>query len=389
MPGLSAPHETEWSLLLAACSDLSPEEKTRRIGQLLGSPIQWNALRSFAENNGVLPIVTQALLCVGEQIPAETLAALKQSYQANLHKALFLSREFVRIVACLSEAGVEFMPYKGLALAETIYGDIALRQSGDIDLLIRGSDLPRVRAAVSQLGYAPHLKLSHDEEEAYLKSGYECAFDGAAGRNLVEVQWAIQPHFYAVDLDMEGLFRRAHRVTVAGTEVKALSAEDLFIVLALHAAKHVWGKLIWVCDLARMSKLPSLKWNWIGARARELGIARILRITLLLAQELLEASLPGAAIDALGKDRRAGPLVGEIRSFMASEKSLDVESLGYFRLMLQLRERPTDRIRFVSRLVFTPGPNEWAVTRLPRPLFPFYRMVRITRLAARMVSGRI
>lgn len=389
MPGLSAPHETEWSLLLAACSDLSPEEKSRRMGQLLGSPIQWNALRSFAENNGVLPIVTQALVCVGDQIPAEGLAALKQSYQTNLHKALFLSREFVRVVDCLSQAGIEILPYKGLVLAETIYGDIALRQSGDIDLLIRGSDLTRVRDAVSQLGYVPHLKLSHDEEEAYLRSGYECAFDGAAGQNLLEVQWAIQPHFYAVDLDMEGLFRRGHKVTVAGTEVKSLSAEDLFIVLALHAAKHVWGKLIWVCDLARISKLPTLNWNWIGARAQELGIARIVQITLLLARELLEASVPAAAIDALARDGRVGPLVGEIRSFIASEKSFDVESLGYFCLMLRLRERPTDRIRFLSRLVLTPGPGEWAVARLPKPLFPLYRMVRITRLAARMVSGRI
>lgn len=389
MPGLPAPLETEWLLLLAACSDLSTEEKTRRMCQLLGSPVQWNALRRLAENHGVLSLLTQALVGVGDQIPAEALTTLKQSYQVNLHKALFLSREFVRIVNCLSRAGVEFIPYKGLALAETVYGDIALRQSGDIDLLIRGSDLTRVRDAVSQLGYARHLKLSNNEEEAYLKSGYECAFDGAAGRNLLEVQWAIQPRFYAVDLDMEGLFRRAHRVTVAGTEVKSLSAEDLFIVLALHAAKHVWEKLIWVCDLARISKLPTLNWNWIGARAQELGIARILRITLLLAQELLEAALPGAAIDALPEDRRGGPLIGEIRSFIASEKSFDVESLGYFRLMLRLRERSTDRIRFVSRLVFTPGPNEWAVARLPRPLFPLYRIVRITRLAGRMVSGRI
>ena len=49
--------------------------------------------------------------------------------------------------------------------------------------------------------------------------------------------------------------------TVAGVEVKLLSAEDLFLLLALHAAKHVWEKLIWICDLARISQLPTLDWN--------------------------------------------------------------------------------------------------------------------------------
>lgn len=66
------------------------------------------------------------------------------------------------------------MPYKGLALAETLYGDIALRQSGDIDLLILPQNLRGIRDAVRELGYAPHQHLSEMEERAYLKSGYEC-----------------------------------------------------------------------------------------------------------------------------------------------------------------------------------------------------------------------
>ena len=86
--------------------------------------------------------------------------AIEQGYQTNLHKALFLSRELIRIVDRLSALGVEVMPYKGLALAEVIYGDIALRQAGDIDLLIHPQDLPRIREAVRELGYPPHMILS-------------------------------------------------------------------------------------------------------------------------------------------------------------------------------------------------------------------------------------
>jgi len=389
MPGLSAPLETEWSLLRVACAELSEEEKTARIRGLLDSQVHWNALLSLAEHHGVQPILAQSLLNFAGQVPSEALTTLKGSYQANLHKVLLLSSEFVRIADRLSQAGIEFIPYKGLALAETVYGDIALRQSGDIDLLIHATDLKRVREVAAEISYRPHVRLSEDEEVAYLKSGYECAFDGAAGRNLLEVQWAIQPHFYAVDLDVEGLFGRARTVRVAGLEVKALAAEDLFVVLALHAAKHVWGRLIWLCDLARVGNLPALNWKLIGDQAQGLGIVRILRVTLVLAQKLLGSTFPTSAAENLPEDSAVGILAEEVESYISNEKIYDVESLAYFRLMLRLRERCIDQMRFVSRLILTPGPAEWAIVRLPKPLAPFYRVIRVARLAAKTVSSRI
>lgn len=388
MSGHSAPVETEWTLLLAACSDSPAKEKTYRILRLLHSPIQWSKVLDLADRHGVQPILTQAVGAVEDQVPAEAFTALKQNYQANLRKALLLSREFVSIVDRFSQAGLEFIPYKGLALAETVYGDIALRQAGDIDLLIHATDLPQVRKAIAELGYRPHHLFSADEEEAYLRSGYESAFDGPAGKNLLEVQWATQPRFYAVNLEMEGLFRRAVKATVVGVKVKTLCLEDLFVVLALHAAKHVWGKLIWLCDLARVAGIPELAWKSIGDQARELGIVRMLWVTLLLAEKLLDMPVPAAAQENLPEDFAAVSLAHEIEGYIASDRMFHVESRAYFNLMLRLRERRVDRMRFMSRLVLTPGPSEWAVTRLPKMLFPLYRLVRITRLGARMVSGR-
>ena len=279
------------------------------------------------------------------------------------------------------------MPYKGVALAEMAYGDIALRQAGDIDLLIRPQDLPRIRDAVRELGYTPHLSLSAAEERAYLKSGYECAFDGAAGPNLLEVQWAIQPRFYAVDFDMAGLFHRAVTITVAGHPMKTPSSEDLLLVLSAHAAKHVWGRLIWLCDIARVMSLPTLDWNWIASQAKDLGIVRILRVTMLLANRLLGATIPAAAQASLPEDPGTPALAEEIQTHIASEAVFNVESLAYFRLMMRLRERPLDRLRFLQRLALTPGPSEWQAVRLPAPLFPLYRLVRLSRLAARFVRS--
>jgi hypothetical protein len=387
MPATSATLDAEWSILLAACSEIPRPEKTDRIRLLLREPVRWKFLLDLAERHGVQPLLYQALVATEGAIPAAQIPGIEQRYQINLHKALLLARELIRIVDHLSELAIDVMPYKGLAVAEVVYGDIALRQAGDIDLLIRPQDFARARDAARELGYIPHLPLSAAEERAYLKSGYECSFDGPAGPNLLELQWAIQPRFYAVDYDVNALFQRSVTVPISGHPMKTPASEDLLLVLSIHAAKHVWGRLVWLCDIARIMVLPALDWNWIGSQAKELGIVRIVRVAMLLANRLLGAAIPAAAQAVLPDDSAAMALAlaEEIQSHIVSDSTFNVESMSYFRLMMRLRERPADRRRFLRRLVFTPGPGEWQAVRLPGPLFPLYRLVRLSRLAARLV----
>jgi hypothetical protein len=390
MPANSTTLDAEWSILLAACSELPRTEKTERIRLLLlqlTQPVRWKILLDLADHHGTQPLLYQALVALEGAVPREQISAIEQRYQINLHKSLLLSRELIRVVDHLSALGLAVMPYKGLALAELLYGDIALRQTGDIDLLVRPQDFARTRAAVRELGYAPHLSLSAAEERAYLKSGYELAFDGSAGPNLLEVQWAIQPRFYAMDFDTDGLFQRAVAVTVAGHPVQTPSPEDLLPVLSAHAAKHVWGRLVWLCDIARIMTLPTLDWSRIGSQAKALGMVRITRVTLLLANRLLGAPIPPAAQASLPEDSGAPLLADEVQTYVESQTAFNVESVAYFRLMMRLRERPADRRRFLGRLVFTPGPGEWQAVHLPALLFPLYSLVRLYRLAARFIRS--
>jgi hypothetical protein len=387
MSGTPATLDPEWSLLLTACSSIPKAEQLTRLRSLLQQPIRWPRLFDLADRHGTQPLLYRALSDIEQAVPAEEMRALKQGYQTNLHKALLLSRELIRIHECLSTSGINVMPYKGLAVAEMLYGDIALRQSGDIDLLIHPQDLERIRDAVRELGYTPHVSFSEAEERAYLQSGYECAFDGEAGPNLLELQWAIQPSFYSIDFDMDALFKRGVIVSVAGRSMKSPSLSDLLLILSVHAAKHVWGRLVWLCDIAQLMNSHDLDWPWITSQAEALGVVRILHVTLLAANQLLGAHITDAASNVLPQDPEAPTLAHQIRSHITSETAYDVESLSYFRLMLRLRERPTDRRRFLWRLAFTPGPGEWNAVRLPPSLFPLYRLVRLSRLAARFLRA--
>jgi hypothetical protein len=110
-----------------------------------------------------------------------------------------------------------------------------LRQFSDLDVLIRAADMPKVKAALDELGYEPGIELTQRQERDYLASGYEYTFDSTHGRNLLEMQWQILPRFYCVDFDVDGFFDRAVLVSVGGHSIRTLSMEDLILVLCVHA----------------------------------------------------------------------------------------------------------------------------------------------------------
>ena len=381
-PVLISSPDPEWTFLCAAVSG----ENSDRL-RMLAARVRWRVLFDLAERHGVQPLIYQAASQSKEVIPAPEMRILAQLYQTNLHRAMLLARALIHLVDHLASKALEVLPHKGLALAEALYGDMALRQGGDIDLLIHARHLAPIQDAVRELGYVPQCNLSAAEQRASLKSGYECVFDAQAGQNLLEVQWAILPGFYAIDFKQEDLFRRAVSISVAGQVMKTPSPEDLFLVLSVHAAKHVWGRLIWLCDLARIMVLPQLDWAWISDEARKLGIVRILRVSLLLTRRLLHVDIPAAADLNLGTDPEADSLANEIEAHITAATEFNVESIAYFRLMMRLREKRRDRMRFLRRLMLTPGPGEWAALQLPHALFPLYRLVRLWRLGGKL-AGR-
>lgn len=371
----------EWAFLRAAVAG----HDSNRL-RALSPKVRWRLLLELAEQQRVSTLLYRALAGAEGLAPPPETSVLSQLCQTNLHKTMLMARELIHVVDHLAQRGIEVLPYKGLTLAETLYGDIAQRQTSDIDLLIHGRDLGRIQEAVRELGYVPHSTVSAAAQRALLKSGYECAFDGQRG-TLLEAQWAILPRFYAVDFDQEHLFRRAVSIKVAGHWLRTPSLDDLLLLLSVHAAKHVWGRLLWLCDLARIIARAELDWGWLSQQAIDLGIVRILRVTLLLTKRLLYAEVPAAAERSLPPDSQADSLACEIEALMASSTDFDTESSAYFRLMLRLRENGRDRRRFVSRLALTPGPGEWEAVRLPVTLFPLYRVVRLGRLAGRFLKS--
>jgi hypothetical protein len=376
----NAVSSAEFALLLACCS-LRKEEFREPPGP--NNHFDWAKVLELAEHHGVTPLVYRALTAHTGFAPAEVVEQLRKRYEHTARTNLRFAAELFRILDCLEAHAIPAIPLKGPVLAETVYGDLALRDFSDLDVLVNPLDVMRAKAALQTLDYSLATSLSDAEERAYLAAGYEYTFDGPAGRNLLELQWNILPRFYAVAFDVDELFARSASAPLCGRTVRALSPEDLFLALATHAAKHAWIRLHWLRDIAGVIETHRLDWTTVIRRARELGIARITGVSLVLAQRLLHANLPEEAQTLCMEDEEILPLVESIEQELPVAEGYNVESTRYFRLMMRLRERRMDHARFLWRLATTPGAGEWAVIRLPEFLFPLYRVIRIFRLSAR------
>jgi hypothetical protein len=379
--------------LLCACAlagaELAPE-RIERIANWNLSALDWSEVLRLAQHHGVLPLAARNLIEDGraEQgcgLPPEIGRSLRSAYKANLRRSMWFTAELARIMQHFERRQLRAVPYKGSVLAQSLYRDLGLRSFSDLDFLISPRDFERAKQALAEVGYRPSADLTPAVERFWLRKGNERSFDSAVGKNLVELQWALVPRFYAVDLGVEDLLARARRTVAGGCEMPCLSPEDSLLVLCLHAAKHLWTRLIWLSDIAETLRTQTVDYSLVFSRARTLGIARILGVSFWLVKNVLRADLPQPAEEMIAADPRVPALGSEFAERLTRGASYDFESTEYFRLILKLRERRGDRWRYLWRLVWTPGVGDVAALRLPEALFPFYRIVRMGRLMRKLV----
>ena len=162
-------------------------------------------------------------------------------------------------------------------------GDLGLRSFSDLDFLISPADFERAKQVLAELGYRPSADLTPAVERLGLRTGYERSFDSAVGKNLVELQWALLPRFYGVDLSVENLLARAGPTTVGGCEMP-LPICGRFVAGAVLARRQA---SLDAADLARgycgdfaiSTRNQAIDYALVSSRARALGIARILGVS--------------------------------------------------------------------------------------------------------------
>ncbi len=378
-PGAAAgrPAPDEALLLECARTELAPGAADR-LAALLDGPMDWSRVMERATEHGVTPLLARHL--VGrDPVPEPVRRELARRLRRNTERNVALTGELLRLLDRLRARGVVALPFKGPTLAAAVYGHLGLREFGDLDLLVLPGDVPAAREVLVAEGFRPRFDLTRPQESLYLRSRYEHPFVRAADGVAVELQWRILPIEFGIRLDYAGFWGRSEEIAVAGHRVPVLASEDLLLVLAVHGAKHLWERLAWITDVAELvRRRPHLDWAAVEAAAAVSGGRRMLALALVLAADLFAAPVPASVLEQARADSTVERLVEVVRRRLAGGR-LAPWRAGLFHV--RVHERPTARCRYLVRLALGTTPGDWTVVRLPRPLFPLYRFVRVGRVA--------
>jgi hypothetical protein len=368
-------------LLCCARVQLSPDVASR-LALLLEHNLDWAYLLNQAERHGLMPLLSHHVLAVGrDRLPGQTLEQLRHCFRDNAVHSLALTGELVQVLHLFHTHGIRALPYKGPTLAALAYANPALRPCSDLDVLVHPRQVTQARDLLLARGYRLEVDLTALQQAFYLESiGQLPLVQGKEGIR-VELHAAITPKAFPCALGLRELWQRRQTLVVMGREVASPATEDLLLILCVHGAKHLWSRLLWVCDVAEiLRKEREIPWEPTRKQARRVRGERMLLVGLALARHLLVAPLPRDAARAIQADPVVSRLAAQVcaRFFQAAEPRPGAFTGSLF--YLRVREHLRDGLRACLSLAVMPTEADWRALPLSPPFSFLYYLVRPLRL---------
>ncbi len=372
--------ETE---LVVCCARLDPD--VARVEVLVGQDLAWDRVIGEATAQATLPLLYRnlALIC-SEAVPAARLAELRDHYDTNAARMRTLIRRLVMILGELSRHDIPAIPIKGPVLADSAYGDAALRQAGDLDIVVSPHCYRRASAALLAAGF-----------QAVKQLGWQASFFDPDERVVVDLHRAVTEPRYPVRLGFDELWSGRETAIVEGHALPNLCPDDTLLMLCIQLVKDGWDRRL---QLARLADVAQVQRAWpeidsaeLVERARRLGVRRMLHLGLLLTHDVLAAPPPLATVVARSDLPVVPRLAARVRHDLLFRPALpSPRDRGQHRFHFQVRERVRDKVfpylylpyywHVYVRPVVTPSERDRAMVSLPRALSVLYWVIRPFRV---------
>jgi hypothetical protein len=300
-------------LLLCSRVQLTPAQRNR-LQQLIEQPLDWPYLLERAKYHKVLLLLTPHLQALHPSwMPPEVLAALQANFEENFQRNLRLLVELLKLVQLFEAQGIPLLAFKGPVLAQVVYGNLALREFVDLDILVPEAYAMQASQLLQESHYQPQFTLAAHQHTIYVKLRYGHVFWHEEKQVSVDLHWAVLPKYYSFTPNTDLLWQGSIRIPFAAQSVPTFAPEHLLLFLCAHGAKHQWSQLHWVCDVAELLRTQTtLNWTLIQERAGQLGTQKMLWLGLYLAHHLLGAKLPTAIENHLNADSSLPKLATQV-----------------------------------------------------------------------------
>jgi hypothetical protein len=371
------PADCESGELLRAIARSSDAEQVHR---LAAEVRDWDSLLGLAEEHGILPMLFLRLEDMGPAVPLFAQERVRTEYDRNVFHGLANAVELIAVLKELEDERIPAMPFKGVVLSASIYHDLTRRPAGDLDLLIHLKDLARATTVVLGRGY--ELKTPVYPDGTPTKPDYyEYHFEREADGRVLELRWRLEltPPKFNRDLGLDWVWPQRRTTSLAGAEVPDMSPEITLLMLCMHGSKHVWSRLIWICDVAELlSSSPALDWKEVTHEAKEVGLRRTLALGILLAHRVAGATVPQTILRRFEADTTASSLAQHIQeNLFDAPGSTPDGPMPYGLRLLDFHDRV---LWLLSLDLLRPNERDRAAFPLPKSLHALYYLVRPIRI---------
>jgi len=330
----------------------------------------------MSKNHGLAPLLYYHLhrIDLDHQIPQSIMDQLHDIYWSNLARNLLLYDELSRVLKSFEEKEIPVVVVKGLALAELVYKNIALRPMADADLLVQKRSLPEVMKTLFKLGFEilPEEKritikymnelhlLKHQENVKYLPS------------LIINIHWDLTAPIRfkgTTKTDPQQMISRARPAKIAYNNILLMTREDQILWVIYHATfQHPFIGLLQLCDVAELIKLKEneLDWQSLLKTSKNERIATATYYFLSSTKKLLGVPIPNWVLKALTPNLLKRSLLNILlikSDFLIKCPTHSVASR--YLLQILMLDKMIDTLSLLCKAVFPPP--KWLAAYYDRP----------------------
>jgi hypothetical protein len=314
-------------------------------------------------------------------------AALSAEFRRHTLSRFRMTVRLRELLTALRAHGIDALPFKGPALAIQLYGNFAMRQFGDLDILVPPRQAGAALEVLKALGLRPAAGYPGNWE-AFIRAERHHDFslrDRETG-TLVELHWSLAAPLDGVDVNMSWFLQQRETIDLLGATTQVLGPERLVLALSIHGARHIWARLSWVGELAEIiRRSPGIDWEIVRAEASRAGFTAPFAASVLLAHEWFDAPRPAW----LGDDPSVRRLAEIARRPLSTVERDDGRLSDRLQWTWHAAPTGTERIRRLWRIVTIPSEKDVSTTLRSPWRSRFYVVARAGRLLRTALSDWI
>lgn len=241
----------------------SKEEWTKYVGSV---GIDWWEVYHLAEINQVRPIMYQVLQNTPDIFIVSIMEKLREISLDTCVKSLLQTAQITNIQAAFTNQGVDIIVHKGILYGQLFYKSTPDREVGDIDIIVKKTDIEIADKILSNMGYVSILHRSKHKIGHYEHGlDYHISYHNQSNSSYfpIELHWSHSSVRSIIDINTDQMVARNNKWLKNSSILNEPSLEDiLLLLLTHHSSKEGWFQLKQLCDLQGFLYFHNKSINW-------------------------------------------------------------------------------------------------------------------------------